>query len=73
MKMGLRWLDKWNEKGLEGIKYKWGDGRPSKLTENQKKELNEDMLNLDLKTTKQIKEHIHNKWRIMQFHGYLMF
>ncbi|GAA5818864.1 MAG: Pseudogene of helix-turn-helix domain-containing protein [Methanobrevibacter sp. CfCl-M3] len=32
---GLRWLERWNDGGFEGIKFKWGDGRPSKLTKEQ--------------------------------------
>lgn len=53
---GLRWLEKWNKDGLDGVKFKWGDGRPSKLDKKQLKELKEDIIHLELKTTKQIKK-----------------
>jgi transposase len=57
-------LERWNEEGLEGIKFKWSDGRPLKLTKEQFNELKEDMINLELKTTKQIKNHILDKWGV---------
>ncbi|MDR1818674.1 MAG: hypothetical protein LBR15_00305 [Methanobrevibacter sp.] len=41
-----------------------GDGRPSKLTEDGKKELKEDIIKFGLKTTNQIKKHIEDKWNI---------
>jgi len=61
---GLRWLERWNDGGFKGIKFKWGDGRPSKLTKEQFDELKEDIINLGLKTTKQIKKHILDKWGV---------
>jgi transposase len=61
---GLRWLEKWNDDGIKGIKYKWGDGRPSKLTEEELNELKKDMKKFELKTTKQIKNHIKEKWNV---------
>jgi hypothetical protein len=32
---GLRWLKRWNEDGVNGIKHRWGDGRPSKLSKDE--------------------------------------
>jgi len=61
---GLRWLERWNEGGLEGIRHRWSDGRSPKLTEDEFDELKEDIVNLGLKTTKQIKHHIHEKWSV---------
>jgi putative transposase len=61
---GLRWLENWNKNGMDGIKYKWGDGRPQKLTKKQMKELKEDIIQNKLKTTKQIKKHINDKWNV---------
>ncbi|MDR2545702.1 MAG: helix-turn-helix domain-containing protein [Methanobrevibacter sp.] len=61
---GLRWLERWNEEGFEGIKFKWGDGRPSKLTEGQLKELKDDIINMESRTTKQIQKHILDKWNV---------
>jgi transposase len=58
----LEWI--WNESGINGIKHNWGDGRPSKLTEDDKKELKEDIIKFGLKTTNQIKKHIEDKWNI---------
>jgi transposase len=57
-------LERWNEDGFEGIKHRWSDGKSPKLTENEFDELKEDIINLGLKTTKQIKHHIKEKWNV---------
>ena len=40
-----KWLKLWNEHGIEGLKIKWGDGRPSFLTHEQKSQVKEHMRN----------------------------
>ena len=55
---GLRWLERWNEDGLEGIKHRWSDGRSPKLDKEELNAVKEDIVKLGLKTTKQIKHHI---------------
>lgn len=61
---GLRWLERWNEGGFEGVKHRWSDGRSPKLTSDELYELKEDIIKLGLKTTKQIKYHIKQKWGV---------
>jgi len=36
---GYNWLDAWNAKGYQGLAPEFGGGRPSKLTEGQRKQL----------------------------------
>ena len=36
---GYRWINEWNKEGKDGLKIKWSDGRPSRLTDKQLKEL----------------------------------
>ena len=36
---GYVWLDKWNKRGLDGLKPNYGGGRPSELSEEQKEKL----------------------------------
>ena len=33
------WLNRWNENGIEGLKNKWGSGRPGSLSEEDKEKL----------------------------------
>jgi len=61
---GLRWLERWNEDGLEGIKHRWSDGRSPKLDKEELNAVKEDIVKLGLKTTKQIKHHINEKWGV---------
>lgn len=35
----VRWLNLWNENGLDGLKINWGEGRPRLLTSNQLKQV----------------------------------
>jgi putative transposase len=41
------WLKKWNEEGLEGLDHKKGAGRPSFLTEEELKKLDDYIMNND--------------------------
>jgi transposase len=38
---GGRWADRWNEDGLDGLAPDWGDGRPSKLDDEERARLRE--------------------------------
>lgn len=38
-RVGYQWLKRWNESGYEGLVPRFAGGKPSKLTEEQKKEL----------------------------------
>ncbi|MDR0913269.1 MAG: helix-turn-helix domain-containing protein, partial [Methanobrevibacter sp.] len=41
VKTGYNWLKKWNEEGIDGLSHKQGAGRPSFLSEDQLKEVDE--------------------------------
>lgn len=62
--IGYIWLKKWNEKGLEGLKPKYGGGRPSKLSSEQKEELKAILKRRDDWTTTEIKQLIEEKFSI---------
>lgn len=36
---GVRWAERWNEDGLEGLAPDYGDGRPPKLNAGERREL----------------------------------
>jgi transposase len=38
---GGRWADRWNEDGIDGLAPDWGDGRPSKLDDDERARLRE--------------------------------
>lgn len=38
-RVGYIWQERWNKEGYNGLIPKYGKGKPSKLTENQRKEL----------------------------------
>lgn len=49
---GGRWADRWNEDGIEGLAPDWGDGRPSKLDDDERTRLRE-LLEVDQPWTTQ--------------------
>ncbi|MHC1569050.1 MAG: helix-turn-helix domain-containing protein, partial [Candidatus Syntropharchaeia archaeon] len=51
---GYTWLKRWNSNGYEGLIPKFGGGRPSKLTKDQKEELKEMLKKKDSWTTKEV-------------------
>lgn len=59
-----RWLAKWNEEGLEFLRYKNNAGRPSLLSDKDKNELKELMLNTDYLTTEKLHELILARFEI---------
>lgn len=58
------WQERWNEKGYEGLALKFGGGRPSKLTENQKKQLRKYLEECDNWTTDQVRKLIFEKFNV---------
>jgi len=63
-RVGYIWQDRWNKEGYEGLKPKYGGGRPAQITEEQKKELYEILTTRDDWTTKGIKKLIKDKFGI---------
>ena len=59
-----RWLVQWNEDGLEFLRYKNNAGRPSLLSDEDKAELKELMLNMDYLTTEKLHELILSRFEI---------
>ena len=51
-----RWLNRWNEEGLTSLSPRKGTGRPSKLTDVDKIQLKETMLNTEYLTTEKLHE-----------------
>ena len=61
---GYNWLKKWNEEGPDGLDHKKGAGRPTFLTENQMKQLDEFIENNDSLGTKDVHYFIQKKFGI---------
>ena len=59
-----RWLAKWNEEGLDFLRYKNNAGRPSLLSDEDKEELKELMLNTEYLTTEKLHELILARFEI---------
>ena len=63
-RIGYIWQDRWNEEGYEGLKPKYGGGRPAQITDEQKSELYEILTERDDWTTKEIRILIKDKFGI---------
>lgn len=59
-----RWLAQWNKEGMEFLRYKNNAGRPSLLSDEDKAELKELMLNTDYLTTEKLHELILARFEI---------
>jgi len=59
-----RWLNKWNWEGLDSINPKKGTGWPSKLTDEDKIQLKETMINTEHLTTQKLHDIILNDFNI---------
>ena len=55
---GHAWLKAWNEKGFDGLLRKKGSGRKTKLTENQFKQLKENIIKKQLISVREVKHEI---------------
>jgi transposase len=53
---GSRWVEAWNAGGIDGLKPDFGDGRPSKLTEQEQEQLTEILKGNQPLTTQQIQQ-----------------
>ena len=55
---GFKWLKNWNTNGFNGLERKKGSGGQSKLSDSEKKYLDEEILNNYFKTTKEVRQFI---------------
>jgi len=63
-RIGYIWRNRWNEKGYEGIIPRYAGGRPSKISEQQKKELEQILRRKESWTTKGIKDVISREFSV---------
>jgi transposase len=64
MRTGYGWVKKWNDKGLKGLDHKKGAGRPSFLSKDQLKMLNEWMIGKSYLTTEDVYLYIKEKFAV---------
>ena len=62
--VGYIWQERWNQDGYEGLIPKYGGGRPSKLSDEQKGELKEILKERDDWTTKEVLVLIQKKFGV---------
>ncbi len=58
------WQDRWNMEGYEGLKPKFAGGKPSKLSDDQKKQLKKILNKRDDWTTEEIKKLISTEFMV---------
>ena len=63
-RIGYIWQNRWNDKGYEGIIPRYAGGRPSKLSEQQKNELEQILRQKESWTTKEIKDVISREFNV---------
>ena len=61
--VGYIWQRRWNKKGYKGLIPRYAGGRPAKLTDQQKEQLN-DHLKKDNWTTNEVREYIHRAFGV---------
>jgi putative transposase len=63
-RIGYIWQNRWNEMGYEGIIPRYAGGRPSKISEQQKSELEKILRRKESWTTKEIKDVISREFNV---------
>ena len=63
-RIGYIWQNRWNEMGYEGIIPRYAGGRPSKISEQQKSELEKILRRKENWTTKEIKDVISREFNV---------
>jgi putative transposase len=63
-RIGYIWQNRWNEKGYDGIIPRYAGGRPSKISEHQKSELEKILRRKESRTTKEIKDVISREFNV---------
>jgi putative transposase len=63
-RVGYIWQERWNEEGYEGLIPKYGGGRPSQITNEQKNQLKEKLSERDDWTTKEVRKLIKDNYGV---------
>jgi putative transposase len=63
-RIGYIWQNRWNEKGYDGIIPRYAGGRPSKISDQQKSELEKILRLKESWTTKEIKDVISREFNV---------
>jgi putative transposase len=63
-RVGYIWQERWNEEGYEGLSPRYAGGRPSKLTDQQKIELEQLLRQKDSWTSKEVRNLIIEKFGV---------
>lgn len=63
-RIGYIWQNRWNEKGYDGIIPRYAGGRPSKISDQQKSELEQILRLKESWTTKEIKDVISREFNV---------
>jgi putative transposase len=63
-RIGYIWQERWNEKGYNGIIPRYAGGRPSKLSQEQKNDLEQLLKQKETWTTKEVRDQILEKFNI---------
>lgn len=63
-RVGYIWQERWNEEGYEGLSPRYAGGRPSKLTDQQKIELEQMLRQKDSWTSKEVRNLIIEKFGV---------
>jgi len=61
-RIGYIWQERWNEKGYEGIIPRYAGGRPSKLSQQQKNDLEQILKQKETWTTRAVRDQILEKF-----------
>ena len=61
---GYHWLHRWNESGIEGLKPDFGGGRPPRLSDEEKRELEKVLRKRNDWTSKEVKALIEKKFGV---------
>ena len=64
LQSGYNWLKAWNKEGYEGLKPRFGGGRPSKLTQEQREKLREDLGVKDHWLIGEVRDHIARRYNV---------
>ena len=63
-RVGYIWQERWNKEGYNGLIPKYGKGKPSKLTENQRKELKEYLIKNNITDTQEVQQIIKEEYNL---------
>jgi putative transposase len=63
-RVGYIWQERWNEKGYDGIIPRYAGGRPSKLSQQQKNDLQQLLKQKETWTTKEVRDQVLEKFNV---------